>query len=309
MSENGICQADAKVAVHDFKFPTRVGREQLQALGTLHEGFGRNASAGLSAMLRDEVEVKLAGVEELTYGEFIGRLENPTCFNVLTAKPLEGNLILEIHPAILHPMIDRLLGGGRQGSPTARRPLTEIELRLVSRINDLLLRELGAAWRDVVELNLKVQRVESNPQLAQVVPASERVALIRFNVSLGKARGTLNLCVPTSAVDRTRAKRSAEPEADDDRGEVEPESVEQLSRRLRSAVVELEVCLAQTRITTGELIALRVGDVITTEQDVGSPIVVSVEGVPKFRAAAGAHEGHKAIRIEEIVDDRRESCS
>ncbi|NQT13547.1 MAG: flagellar motor switch protein FliM [Planctomycetes bacterium] len=309
MSENGICQRDAKVVPHDFQCPTPLGREQLEALRTLHEGFGRNASAGLSAMLRGKVELKPRSVEELAYGQFIVRLENPTCFNVLTAQPLEGNLILEIHPAILHPMIDRLLGGGRQRSPTTRRPLTEIELRLVSRINELLLRELGAAWKDVLALDPKVERVQSNPQLAQVVPPNERVVLIRFDVSLDRARGTLNLAIPTSVIERTRGRLSGETEAEQALGDVAPESMEQLSRRLRSAVVQLEVCLAQTRITTGELLGLRVGDVITTEQDAGNPITVSVEGVPKFQAAAGAHEGHKAIRIDEIVDDRRKSCS
>lgn len=299
MSENGLGQMDVKVAPHDFRRPPPVRREQIQALGTLHEAFANNAAAGLSEMLRGRVEVNLAGVEELAYGEFIVRLENPTCFNVLTAEPLDGNLILEIHPAILHPIIDRLLGGGRQSCPTARRPLTEIELRLVARVNDLLLRELAAAWRDVLQIDLKVDRVESNPQLARVVPPNERAVLIRFDVSFGKARGTLNLCVPSSVIERTRGKLSPESHAEDD-----PESIEQLRRRLRSAVVGLEVCLAQTRITTGELIGLRVGDVITTKQHVESPVLVSVEGVSKFRAAAGAHEGHKAIRIDEILDDR-----
>ena len=52
-------------------------------------------------------------MEQLTYGEFVFSLENPTCFNLLKADPLEGNLILDINPSILYPIIDRLLGGGR----------------------------------------------------------------------------------------------------------------------------------------------------------------------------------------------------
>ncbi len=28
---------------------------------------------------------------------------------------------------------------------------------------------------------------------------------------------------------------------------------------------------------------------------------MTVEGVPKFRASAGAFKGHKAIRIEEVI--------
>ena len=126
-----------KITPYDFKRPERVGKEQMRALQTLHEGFGRNFGAALSALLRSIVEVKLTSVDQLTYSEFVFSLENPTCFNLLKAEPLEGNLILDVNPSILYPIIDRLLGGGREGGPLARRPLTEIELRLVSRITSL----------------------------------------------------------------------------------------------------------------------------------------------------------------------------
>src|SRR5205085_3501902 len=85
-----------KVVVYDFKRPERVGKEQMRALQTLHEGFGRNFGAALSALLRSIVEVKLTSVDQLTYSEFVFSLENPTCFNLLRAAPLEGNLILDI---------------------------------------------------------------------------------------------------------------------------------------------------------------------------------------------------------------------
>src|ERR1700676_3592973 len=122
-----------KVTPYDFKRPERVGKEQVRALQTLHEGFSRNFGAALSGLLRSIVEVKLTSVDQLTYSEFVFSLENPTCFNLLKAEPLEGNLILDINPSILYPIIDRLLGGGRDPTPVPRRPLTEIELRRVSR--------------------------------------------------------------------------------------------------------------------------------------------------------------------------------
>ncbi len=103
-----------KVTPYDFKRRERVGKEQMRALQTLHEGFGRNFGAALSGLLRSIVEMKLTSVDQLTYSEFVFSLENPTCFNLLRADPLEGNLILDINPSILYPIIDRLLGGGRK---------------------------------------------------------------------------------------------------------------------------------------------------------------------------------------------------
>jgi flagellar motor switch protein FliM len=61
------------------------------------------------------------------------------------------------------------------------------------------------------------------------------------------------------------------------------------------------VRLAETRISTKELMGLRVGDIITTEKDVRSPLVVELEGISKFTARPGGFKGQKAIRIEDPI--------
>jgi len=297
-----------KVTPYDFKRPERVGKEQMRALQTLHEGFGRNFAAGLSAMLRSMVEVKLTSVDQLTYSEFVFSLENPTCFNLLKAEPLEGNLILDINPSILYPIIDRLLGGGREAANPARRPLTEIELRIVSRITGLFLEELHRAWENVLDLRLEVVRVESNPQLAQIVSSNEVVVVISFEVALvGDIRGMVNLCIPYNSIERIGNKLSANSWFSWARKSPSPESIQQISQNLRSSPVSLSVRLATTRVSTGELIGLRVGDIITTEKDIRRPLLVTVEGVPKFRVRPGLLKGHKAIRIDDVIANPAEA--
>jgi flagellar motor switch protein FliM len=290
-----------KITPYDFKRPERVGKEQMRALQTLHEGFGRNFAAGLSAMLRSMVEVKLTSVDQLTYSEFIFSLENPTCFNLLKAEPLEGNLILDINPSILYPIIDRLLGGGREAPLLARRPLTEIELRIVARITGLFLEELRRAWENVLDLRLEVVRVEHNPQLVQIVPPNEVVVVISFEVALGEIRGMVNVCIPYNAIERIGGKLSANSWVSWARKASTAQSVQQIGQTLRGSAVSLSVRLASARVSTGELIGLRVGDIITTEKDMRRPLLVSVEGVPKFRARPGVLKGHKAIRIDDVI--------
>jgi flagellar motor switch protein FliM len=292
-----------KITPYDFKRPERVGKEQMRALQTLHEGFGRNFGAALSALLRSIVEVKLTSVDQLTYSEFVFSLENPTCFNLLKAEPLEGNLILDINPSILYPIIDRLLGGGRESGPLARRPLTEIELRLVSRITSLFLDELHHAWENVLDLKLSVVQVESNPQLVQIVPPNEVVVLISFELTIGELRGMVNLCIPYNSIERIGGKLSANNWSAYGRRQATPESIRQITSTVSTSLVEVQVRLAQTRINAGELIGLRVGDVITTEKDKNSPLILLVEGIPKFRARPGAFKGHKAVLVESTIEN------
>jgi flagellar motor switch protein FliM len=290
-----------KVTAYDFKRPERVGKEQMRSLQTLHEGFGRSFGAALSALLRNIVEVRLTSVDQLTYSEFVFSLENPTCFNLLRADPLDGHLILDINPAILYPIIDRLLGGGKEGSPIARRPLTEIELRLVSKITRLFLRELRTAWENVIELDLEVIRVESNPQLVQIVPPNEVVVLVSFEITLGEVRGMMNLCIPFNAIERFSTKLTANTWSSYGRQQATPETRRLIGEHVAGALVQLHVDLAETKISAGDLLGLRVGDIVTTDKDLREPLTVYVEGAARFRASPGVYKGRKAIRIEEVL--------
>ncbi len=291
-----------KISPYDFKRPERVGKEQMRSLQTMHEGFGRNFGASLSALLRTIVEVKLTSVDQLTYSEFVFSLENPTCFNLINAAPLEGQLILDVNLSLLFPIIDRLLGGGNDTTAVVRRPLTEIELRLVARITDLFCKEMKHAWENVLDLTLSIDRVESNPQLVQIVPPNEVVVLISFELSIGDSRGMMNFCIPFNAIERISARLSANSWVSYGKKLATPENIKRISGQLSEALVEVVVDLAETNISTSDLIDLRVGDIIATEKDVERPLVVSVEGRPKFHAKPGAFKGRKAIEVVGLIN-------
>ena len=70
-----------------------------------------------------------------------------------------------------------------------------------------------------------------------------------------------------------------------------------MSQQIAGAVVELVIELAETEISTKDLIGLRVGDIITTEKDIHAPLSVSVQGTPKFKARPGALKGRKRFRL------------
>lgn len=303
-SRNKEIVGNAKVTPYDFKRPERVGKDQMKALQTLHEGFGRKFAAALSAILRTIVDVKLTGVDQLTYSEFTFSLPNPSCFNLIRAEPLEGNLILDINPSIIFPMIDRLLGGGKEKTSPLQRPLTAIEMRLVARISQLFLAEMKIAWENVVDLDLSVVQTESNPQLIQIVPPNEVVVVVAFEVVMAETRGAVNLCIPYNAFERVSAKFSSNNWMSyGNRKQATPQSIKKISKSIRDMRVEMKVKLAQSKIAMHELLHLRVGDVICTEKNVHSPLLVSIEGIPKYWAKPGVYKGFTAIQVEDIIDD------
>lgn len=291
-----------RVIAYDFKRPERVGKEQMRALQSLHEGFARNFGASLSALLRTIVESKLISVDQLTYSEFVYSLEIPTCFNLLRPKPLEGNWILDLSPALLYPIIDRMLGGSPSTESSPKRPLSEIELRLTGRITDTFLRELADAWQKTIALDFELERVESNPQLVQIVPPNEVVILVSFELMMGKARGMVNLCIPFNTIERIGSKLTYNNWIGYASSKSNAATEGQISSRLGESPVELVVSLARSTIRAVDLLNLQVGDVVTTDKDIRSPLDVEVAGVGKFEGKPGAFKGKKAVEVLGIVE-------
>jgi flagellar motor switch protein FliM len=168
----------------------------------------------------------------------------------------------------------------------------------VGKITGLFLKELKHAWENVLDLRLSVERVESNPQLVQIVPPNEVVVLISFELTIADVRGMMNLCIPFNSIERIGNKLTANSWVSYGRSETTAQSIRAIGQRLHGSLVEVIVRLADTQISTKDLVELRVGDIITTEKDVHHPLAVCIEGVEKYTARAGEFKGRKAIRIE-----------
>src|SRR5882724_6949531 len=285
------------VQVYDFKRPERVSKDQMRALEALHEGFGRNLGAALSGYLRTIIEVSVAHIEQLTYSEFIHSLPNPTCFNLLKAEQLDGQLCLEISPLIIYPIIDRLLGGSNAVLFIPQRPLTQIEQRLVQRITDRATQHLSEAWSNLTPVTFKVNDFESNPQLVQIVPPNETVVVIGFELKMGNRAGTMSLCIPYNVIEPIMGTLAAQNWFSYQRKGGQEDHVHRLTKNVNNAPVEARAFLAQTTMKLDDLLSLQVGDVITTEKDCARDVLIQVEGKNKFLAQIGQYRGNRAVRI------------
>ena len=294
---------EPKITSYDFKRPERVGKEQMRSIQTLHESLARNFGASFSGMLRTMIEVNLVSVDQLTYSEFIFGLDNPSCFSVLSVGPLEGNWVLDIAPTLSYAIIDRMLGGDPDPDEAVRRPLTEIENRLIGRVVSLFLDQLQVTWENIVDLKLNVEKVESNPQLVQIVPPNEVVILIGFEVAINKNRGMFNLCIPYNTIENYNQKLSRNGWVGYAKAQPTDESKAKVRGNVHAAMLDVVVTLARSTVRTSDLLDLAVGDIITTESDVGMPLELSVANVPKFSASPGALKGKKAVKVQRAVGE------
>jgi len=290
-------QPAGTVEPYDFTRPERINKDQLRALTALHESFARSFSAGLSGLMRTPVEVTLSSIEQLGYSEFIAGLANPTALAVISASSLPGSFVLEISPAIVYPIIDRMLGGNQLQVVIPERPLTDIEQRLARRLVTNSLPLLEETWSNIHKIALTVSEMATNPQLVQVVPPHETIVLVRFEITLGANSGAMNLCMPHSSIEPLMGRLSgrgwlapSHPTTDDSHAVL-------VAKALSTAELEMVAYLASTTITVRELLELQVGDVIKTNLPVDGEITLSVEGKTKFKGHPGRARRNKAVQV------------
>lgn len=290
-----------EVRPYDFKRPERVSKDQMRALQTLHEAFARNFGASLSGFLRTIVEVKVANCEQMTYAEFISGLPNPTSFNLIEPKPLEGQMCLEISPLIIYPIIDRLLGGTNSELFIPQRPLTQIETRLISKVTTRGLAALSEAWQSIKALQFEITATESNPQLVQIVPPNEVVIVIGFELKMASRAGTMNLCIPYNVIEPIMEDLSSQNWFAASKTAKSPEMHSRISGQLSHAPLTVTGLLAETTITLRDLYGLSVGDLIVTEKSASGNLVLCVEDEKAFLAHIGQYKGQRAMKIVRAV--------
>ena len=147
-----------------------------------------------------------------------------------------------------------------------------------------------------------LRTIESNPQLVQIVPPNEVIVLICFEVTLGKNRGMINLCIPYNTIERFSSQLASKGWGGYSSAPITPESKQAIETQIDEAFVELTVTIARSKIKTGDLLSLDVGDVIATEHEIEKPIEVAIQSVPKFHASIGALKGKKAVRIRQHIE-------
>lgn len=292
-----------KVKIYDFKRPDKFSKDQIRTLQMMHETFARLATTGLSAQLRALVSVHVASVDQLTYEEFIRSIPNPTTLAVINMDPLRGSAILEIDPSISFTIIDRLFGGKGEQAKISRE-LSEIEMSVMEGIIVRILGNMRESWSTVIDLRPRLGNIETNPQVAQVVPPNDMVVLITLETKIGEVEGMTNLCIPYITIEPIINKLSAQYWYSSIRkGELD-ENRAVIQERLDQVAIPLIAEVGSVDVSINDFMNLSIGDVVKLENtSTRSEMIVKVGERKKFKCLPGRVGSRLAIQIGERVED------
>ncbi|MDI4646212.1 MULTISPECIES: flagellar motor switch protein FliM [Cohnella] len=295
-------ETQKKIRSYDFKRATRFSKDHIRSLTRIHENFARFLTTYFSAQLRTFVQINVVQVEQLPYDEFIRSIPKMTILNIFVAEPLEGRMVLEVHPNVAFAMLDRLLGGAGT-APSKIGSLTEIENIIMEKIFSRALETLQEAWRTVIDIEPRLEALETNPQFMQIVSPNETIALISLSTKIGDTTGMINLCIPHVVIEPIMSKLSVHHWFVSQKKTRAPEEIKLLEERVTKAQLPISAVLGTSRISIHEFLNLGVGDVITLGKSVDSGLDIRVGDKLKYIGSPGTVRDKIAVQILEVIDE------
>ncbi len=288
----------ASVRSYDIGRQERIVRGRMPTMELINERFARYLRIGLFNYTHRSTEISVGPIKVQKYSEFIRNLVVPTNLNLVQVKPLRGTGLVVLDPNLVFLVVDNMFGGdGRFHTRVEGRDFTPTEQRIIQGLLGVVFSEYEKAWKPVYPLHFEYMRSEMNTQFANIATPSEIVLSANFTVELSGNTADLHICLPYSMIEPLRDMLNSSMHSEQASSDKRWNSL--LTRQLQTAEVELVAPLAKTQVTLGDIVKMKVGDIIPLQID--ENVEVSVDGVPVLACRYGIREGQYALKVDRFL--------
>jgi flagellar motor switch protein FliM len=285
---------------YDFARPSKFSKEHLRTLEIIFEHYGRLLSTNLPAYLRKNVQVEVINSEAVAYSEFSNALSNPVLLGIVDFSPLKGNIVIELADNLGYTIVDRMLGGG--GAPLEKsRDFTEIELIIIERIFNICTNLLSEPWSNVIHIEPRLIRIETNSQFAQIIAPSEMTSIVTMNIKIGNVEGMMNICLPFTCVESVIDKLNTKYWFSTMQIKDDSTYQDVIEVAIAKAQIPIKAVLGRSTISVNDFLGLQVGDIIKLNSKVEDELNIYVGNINKFTALPGAYDDSYAVKISSII--------
>lgn len=296
------------VRPYDLTSQERIIRGRMPTMEAINERFCRLFRASLFNFLRRMVDVSVEELKMMKYGEFIKNVPLPASLNIFELSPLRGMGLLVFDANLIFLIVDNYFGGsGKFHTRVEGREFTALEQRIIRRLAGMALKDMEASWKSIYPLRFVYKRSEVNPQFANIVVPTEVVITTTYTLEIAESNPLkMMVCIPYPSVEPIKEKLYSGHQSES--MEVDEKWLKRLEEELRRVSLSLSCSIGEATIALEDLLNLNVGDVIQLDRKVSDPVIVSIEGRPKFLGKVGLSNNHYALQVieplgkEEIAD-------
>lgn len=294
-TEEEIASDTTGIVSFDLANQDRIIRGRMPVLEIINDRFSRLCTSALANTMRKRVDVNPISIDMSKFGDFMRSLPVPTSINIFKIDPLRGNALLVVDTRLVFSLVENFFGGAGSQPKIEGRDFTPIEQSIIVKVVKIILANLEDAWRPVHEVSIELLRSEINPQFATIVPPSDVVVVISFEVELENALGSMVLALPYATIEPIRSKLYAAFQTE--RLEIDHAWISRFRDRLMETPVELNVTFGTTQISGRQLLDMKVGDILMLDQDEDDMLTGRVQGILKFLGLPGYVKGNKAFKV------------
>ena len=242
----------------------------------------------------------MASSETVTFSEFTNALSNPVVLGIINFAPMAGDIILELSTNIGFAILDRMLGGA--GKPLEKnREFSEIELSILDKIMVTCMQLLREPWKNVVDLDPFMERIETNAQFAQIIAPNEMIAIVTLNIKIGDVEGYMNACLPYITLEDIMDKLNTKFWFSTMQNASGENYAEYISSMIKRTDIPVKAVLGKSVVSVMDFAGLQVGEVIRLDSKIDDEMEVYVGNIKKFTALPGTSKDNYAVRITSVV--------
>lgn len=291
-------QVDPSIArTYDFSTQTRIVRGRMPTLEMINERFARLMRLSLFGLVRRSPEISVLGITTPKYAEYVPGLAVPTSLNLIRFNPLSGTSLMIFEAKLVFALIDSYFGGTGRYAKIEGRDFTSTETQMIEMLMELVTKATREAWDPVLSVDVELVNREMNPNLANIVSPTEIVVVSRFRVEIDGVGGEIHITFPYSTLEPLKDTLRAGMQSD--RASREERWSQILRNELEDSEVELAASLGQAKVSLGQLLDMRPGDIIPIEFD-GKATVVA-DNVSLFRGDLGQQRGSQVVRVAQLM--------
>ena len=207
----------------------------------------------------------------------------------LSELPEIGNALGSAHCSAVLTDASGVLIGVTPSHPT--------EQRIIQGLLTVVFTEYSKSWKPVYDINFEYIRSEMNSQFANIATPSEIVVSTTFTLEFGGATADMHICFPYSMLEPIRDLLYSTMQSD--QLSSDKRWIGTLRKQLQGAEVEIVAQLGSGKITLGQILKLKVGDVIPL--NIPEKIEAMVDSVPLMECTYGQQSGQYALKVDRFI--------
>jgi flagellar motor switch protein FliM len=277
---------------------SRQQHQKLTGLERMGEKLARALRTVVEPLVQTRAQVAPLALQVRRFDDWAGELPYFMSLSHYRLRPLQGGMLIAVHPDFVTSLIERFYGGGGASKPGQRRQeFTAGEELLLARLLEKTVGLLAEHWREVTPVDTALVARETSMAHIAFCRPDDAVVLQQFAIQPADGEAhTLTVVYPLAMLRPIEEKMATRIQDD------APSGAEEWRRSLGEALEEVTLpvrsVLARPEISLATLMTLKPGDVIPIQLSPRTPLLVASR--PIAEGTIGEQDGRAALLIERV---------